>query len=111
MPQLTVEIRTDENGDFSKTDRFNPTGPFALTVSLSATLLSPFATGLWGDLDIEPQQGAPSNRKRAFVAWQSEKVQLGNWRLAGGENVIVVSGKTRPKRAHARLVLQIDATV
>ena len=111
MAKMTVEITTDENGYFSKTVPFNPPGPFALTVHLSATLLSPFATGLWGSLDIDARDGAPSNQQRAFVAWHSEVVRLGAWRLDGGDNVIVVNGKTRPRRANTRLVLQIDATV
>lgn len=111
MPKMTVEIRTDENGYFSKTIAFNPSGPFGLTVSLSATLLSPFATALWGDVDIDAADGNPSNAKRTFVAWQSEEVQLGSWRLDGGDNIIVVHGKTKPRRANARLVLEIDATV
>jgi hypothetical protein len=112
MPKMKVEIKTDANGYFSKTvSPFNPPGPFGLTVRLSATLLSPFATGLWGYLDIDAADGSPSNEKRAFVVWHSEKVELGSWRLDGGGNVIVVNGKTRPKRAHAQLVLEIDAKI
>ena len=72
MPKMTVEIRTDVNGFFSKTVHLNPPGPFGLTVRLSATLLSPFATGLWGSLDIDAQDGNPSNQTRAFVAWHNE---------------------------------------
>jgi hypothetical protein len=45
------------------------------------------------------------------VAWHKEAVQLGSWRLDGGDNVVVVRGITKPKRANARLVLQIDAAV
>jgi hypothetical protein len=111
MPKLTVEIVTDENGYFSKTVPFDPPGPIGLTVRLSATLLAPFATGLWGSLDIDAKDGAPSNQQRPFVAWHSEAVQLGAWRLDAGANIIVVSGKTRPMRANTRLVLEIDATL
>ena len=111
MPKMTVEIRTDENGYFSKTVPFNPPGPFELTVRLTATLLAPFATGLWGSLDIDAKDGKPSNQKRPFVLWHSESVQLGSWRLDGGDNIIVVNGKTKPRRANARLVLEIDASL
>lgn len=111
MPKQTVEIRTDRTGNFSKSVAFNPPGPFSVTVRLSATLLAPFATGLWGELDIDAADGNPSNVKRSFVAWHSEAVQLGSWHLDGGENVIVVNGRTRPARANARLVLEIEATV
>lgn len=111
MPKMTVEIRTDENGYFSKTVPFDPPGPFALTVRLTATLLSPFATGIWGSLDIDARDGAPSNQQRQFVAWHSEAVQLGPWRLDGGDNIIVVRGKTKPTRPNTRLLLEIDAVV
>ena len=111
MSKMRVEIRTDENGYFSKTVPFNPPGPFGLTVRLSATLLSPFATGLWGSLDIDAADGKPSNQRRAFVVWHSETVQLGSWSLDGGDNIIVVTGKTKPRRANARLVLEIEAAM
>ena len=111
MPKMTVEIRTDENGYFGKTVPFNPPGPLGLTVHLSATLLAPFATALWGTLDIDARDGAPTNLRRQFVVWHSETVQLGPWRLDGGDNIIVVNGKTRPPRPNARLVLEIEASV
>jgi hypothetical protein len=111
MPKMTVEIRTDENGYFSKTVQLDPPGPFGFTVSLSATLLAPFATGLWGHVDIDAADGDPSNDRRPFVAWHSEEVQLGSWQLDGGDNIIVVTGKTRPRRPNTRLVLEIDAIV
>jgi hypothetical protein len=111
MPKIRVEIGTDENGYFSRTVPFNPPGPIGLTIHLSATLLSPFATGIWGALDIDARDGAPSNAKRAFVAWHSEAVRLGEWKLDGGDNIIVVTGKTNPRRPNARLLLEIDAAI
>lgn len=107
MPKMTVEVRTDENGYFSKTVPFKPSGP---SVHLSVTLLAPFATGLWGNLDIDVKDGDPANQQRTFVVWHSEAVQLGPWRLDGGEHIIVVTGKTKPSRANARLLLEIEAT-
>lgn len=106
---MTIELTTNANGVFSQTTPFNPPGPFSLTVRLSATLLSPTWTGLWGTLDIDAKDGNPSNQKRAFVAWHSEKVELGSWRLDGGDNVVVVRGITKPKRPNTRLVLKIDS--
>ena len=111
MPKLTVEIRTDEHGYFSRTVPFDPPGPPGLTVRLTATLLAPFGTGLWGSLDIDARDGSPSNRARSFVLWHSEAAELGTWRLDGARNIIVVRGKTRPTRANARLLLEIEATV
>ena len=108
---MTVEIRTDENGYFSKTVRFDPPISLGVTVNLAATLLSPPATGIWGDVDIDAADGTPSNQKRTFVAWHSEPVQLGLWVLDADDNIVVVSGKTKPRRAHTRLVLNIDVTL
>lgn len=110
MPKMTVEIRTDENGYFSKTVPFTPPGSLAATVRLTLTLLSPYATGLWGSVAIDARDGEPSNERQTFVVWHSEAVQLGSWRLDGGDNIIVVTGKTKPARVHARLVLEIDVT-
>ena len=111
MPKMTVEIRTDENGYFSKTVLFDPPASLGPTVCLTVALLSPFATGLWASLAIDAREGEPSDQKQPFVVWHSEAVRLGPWSLDGGENVIVVTGKTKPLRAYARLVLEIDATV
>lgn len=108
MPKLTVEIRTDEHGYFSKTVPFNAPGPAGTAVRLTVTLLSPFATGVWGKIDIDARDAVPLNRERAFVVWHSETAQLGSWRLDGGAHVIVVSGKTNPTRANTPLVLDIE---
>lgn len=107
MPKMTVEVRTDENGYFGKTVSFHPSGPAA---RISVTLLSPYATGVWGTLDIDTKLSDRANQQRAFVVWHSETVQLGSWRLESGENIIVVTGKTKPSRANARLLLEIEAT-
>ena len=111
MAKMTVELSTDENGYFSKTISYNPPGPFGVSVHLSATLLSPSATSVWGNLDIDAKDGKPSNQQRAFVIWHSEEVQLGSWRLDGGDNIVVVNGKTMPRRAHSRLLLEIEASL
>jgi hypothetical protein len=107
---MTLEIRTDENGYFSKTIRFNPPIPLGTTVNIAATLLAPAATGLWGDIDIDAADGAPSNLKRTFVAWHGEPVRLGLWVLDAADNIVVVNGKTRPRRPHTRLVVEIEVT-
>ena len=108
MPKTTVEIRTDENGYFSKTVLFDSLGSPGATACLTVTLLSPFATGVWGSVAIEARDGEPASGTRTFIVWHSETTQLDPWRLDGDENIIVLSGKTKPMRAHARLVLEID---
>ena len=111
MARMSLETTTDENGYFNGTIPFDPPGPPGASVSLTVTLLSPFATAVWGKLDIDARGGPPSNQQRAFVLWHSETVQLGAWRFDDGAYIIVVTGKTRPARAHARLVLEIEAVV
>lgn len=111
MRKMTVEVRTDANGYFGRSIPFDPPGAPGATVELSATLLSPFATALWGEVDVDAKDGAPSNRKRTFALWHSETVQLGSWRLDGAQNIIVVNGKTRPTRANATLVLEIEVAI
>ena len=111
MSKLTLEIRTDENGYCSVTALFAPRGPFPSTASLAIALLSPAATALWGTARIDARDDKPSLDARAFVVWHSETVQLGSWRLDDGEHVIVVTGKTKPLRANARLVLEIDVAM
>ena len=108
MAKLTVEMTTNARGFFTKTVPVNPPGPFSLTVRLTATLKSPFATGLWGSLDIDAKDGNPSNPKRAFVVWQGEATAIGSWKLEGGDNVVVVRGITKPRRPNATLVLEIE---
>ena len=108
MPKLTMEIRTDEHGYFSKTVPFDAPGPAGSAVRLTVTLLSPFATGVWGMLEVDARDAMPSNQRRAFVVWHSEAAQLGSWRLDGGAHIIVVNGKTNPTRANTQLVLEID---
>lgn len=110
MSKMTMEIRTDENGYFSKTLRFNAAGLQGSAVVLSATLTSPAATGIWSDIGIDVADDKSSNPKRAFVAWHHELVVLGSWVLDAEDNIIVVNGKTRPARAYTRLVLEIEVT-
>lgn len=107
MPKMTVDVRTDENGYFCKTVPYNPSGS---SMRMSMTLLSPYATALWGHVGVDAKDGDPANRPRAFVIWHSETVQLGSWHLETGENIIVVTGKTKPKRANTRVLLEIEAT-
>ena len=111
MPKMTVELTTNEHGFFTKTVPINPPGPFKVTVKISATLVSPFATGLWGSLDIDAKDGNPSNPRRSFIVWHKEAVQLGSWKLDGGNNIVVVHGITKPRRRNAKLVLEIDASL
>ena len=109
MPTKDLDIQTDENGHFGQTEVYNPLGWFDLTVELRATLLSPPETTVIGALDIDAADGSPGNPAKPFRASTGEKISLGSWRLDAGDNVIVVSGDTEPKRANTTLAIRLEA--
>ena len=111
MPTITVEVDTDSNGYFQKTVKYNPPGPFNLTVKLAARLLHPEGITVQGDLDIDAADGNPSNQEKSFVVKSGDRVDLGSWRLEGGDNVMVLNGRTQPKQANARLVVEVEASL
>lgn len=111
MPSFTLNIRTDANGYFQKTENYNPPGPFDVTVTLSAKLLAPNATEVRGELDIDPVSGSPGNQKKSFMAKTGVAISLGSWRLDGGDNVFVVSGKTLPPRPNTDLKIELIAAL
>jgi len=111
MPTMKLRLTTDGNGYLHKTERYNPPGPFSLTISLAARLLRPAETRITGDLDIDSADGSPSNNRRGFVIRTGERIALGEWRLDGGDNVIVVRGRTHPARPDTELELELDASL
>lgn len=109
MPTYDLDITTDENGYIHKTKKLNPPGPFGFSVKLTATLTSPAETTIEGSIDIDAIDGSPTNPKRPFVATTGATVDLGSWSVDGGDNVIVLEGKTRPVRAKTKLNVTIRA--
>lgn len=113
MPTTTVRVQvpTDANGYFHKTEKFNPPGPFNLQIELRAALVGPPAARVEGQLDIDGADGSPSNQAKAFVISTGEKANLGTWKLAGGDNIVVVSGRTEPKLPHSMLIVDLEAVI
>ncbi len=109
MPSFDLSLATDENGYFQHTTRFNPPGPFSFDVELSVTLKQPGETRAQGRLDIDPADGGRGNQARDFEVAAGDTASLGNWRLDGGDNVIVLSGRTEPARANSNLEVTVDA--
>jgi hypothetical protein len=109
VTKITVELSTDEHGYFSSTVPVQTQDATGVTLRLSATLLAPFATGMWATMRIDRPDAPPSIDARAFVLWHSEVAQLGAWRLDGGDHLIIISGKTRPTRTRARLLVELGA--
>lgn len=109
MADITLTVKTDANGKFQQTSRFDPPGPFDLRVALSGKLTSPPATRVDGVLDIDAADGTPSNQAKHFRATTGQLVSLGSWDLDGGENIVVLRGRTIPPRANSTLVFELDA--
>ena len=109
MPSFDLNLVTDDNGLFQHTTRFNPPGPFSLNVALSVTLTQPGDPRALGRLDIDPADGGRGNQARDFAVDAGQTRSLGSWRLDGGDNVIVLTGRTKPERANSNLQPTIDA--
>ena len=109
MPSFDFSLATDENGYFQHSSRFNPRGPFSVKVELSVTLKQPADTLALGRLDIDPADGGRGNQARDFAVESGDTTSLGSWRLDGGDNVIVLTGRTEPMRANSNLQATIDA--
>ena len=109
MAEMKLQIDTDANGYFQKTETLNPPGPFNLTVALFATLESPPDTTIDARLDIDARDGNPSNQAKDFRASTGQRVSLGAWRLDGGDNIVVTSGKTTPARPKTTLIVKLEA--
>ncbi len=109
MPTVRIDLETDDNGYLHKTHKYNPPGPFSLSVELSAKIIQPAATTVQGELDIDATDGSPSNQKKAFRVTTGGTCQLGSWRLDGGDNVIVLTGKTIPPQAKTKITFEIEA--
>lgn len=111
MPTTTIRVMTDANGALSRTETFNPPGPFPLTVRIRARLLSPADTTVTGTLDIDAVDGSPQNPAQSFTLPPGQQVSVGEWRLDGGDNRVMVSGQTSPPRPNTEVEIELDATL
>lgn len=111
MPKVQIKVTADANGYFHRSETYNPPGPFPLTVDLAAGLVAPDATTASGTIDIDGSDGDPQNRAKEFVIRTGERFNLGAWKLDGGNNTVVVSGKTLPARANQELTFEIEASL
>ena len=110
MKQI-IKVTTDASGAYTATETVNPPGPFGFTVSLKAVLLSPDATTIAGTLDINGAKGKPTNDTKNFQAQTGQEINLGKWKLAGGDNILRVAGQTTPPRANTDLDIQVIASL
>lgn len=113
MPKFNLEISTDNNGYFNQTTVFDPPGqfPFPLRVNLTVTMNEPVATEVIAVVDIDAEDGNPTNQEKQFVLATGDVVPLGSWRLDGGKNIVVLRGRTMPSRPSTKLMVEIEATL
>jgi hypothetical protein len=111
MPKVQIHVTSDANGYFHRSETFNPAGPFPLTVELTARLLAPDSTTASGSIAIDAVDGDPRNQAKDFAMRTGERFKLGAWRLDGGNNTVVVSGKTTPVRPNQELAFEIEASL
>ena len=101
---LEYSAKTDDNGYFSITETIDP-GPleeFLLgqsdrTVSLSVKLIEPDSIEVYGTIDIDAEDGSPSNAKKEFRVRSNEEKSLGSWDISMRANIVVVHGRTQPR--------------
>ena len=113
MPKInrTFNVTTDANGAFETRQTVNPPGPFGFTVELNAKLIAPAATTISGKLDSDAADGKPRNDARDFTITTGKTVDLGEWELDGGDNIIHLTGQTAPVRAGTELEIEITAEI
>lgn len=101
-------IRTDDHGYYQQTQNFSPPGPFGFTVDIFATLTLPAQGRVQGTLELDGPPGS-SPQSKTFDANSGQKISLGSWYIAHGNNILVVSGQTVPSQANATVTAEIDA--
>ena len=113
MPTFTrkLNIRTDENGSYGREDKFNPPGPFNFTAEVKVKMIAPAETTLTASVDIDAEKGEPQNQSKEFVLTTGEQVDLGQWRISGGNNIFTFKARTSPVRAHTEIEIEVELKV
>ena len=113
MPTITrtLKVRTDAEGRYETSQTFNPPGFWDYNVSASAALLAPADTTISGTISITAANHSTDNPPKDFRISTGETVDLGSWRLDGGDNVIRVTGQTAPARANEIIEIQVTGEV
>ena len=96
-------VQTDGNGYFSISRTIDP-GPLAelllgrrdRTVTFSVKLTEPDGIEVYGTVDVDAEDGSPSNAKKEFRVRSNEEKSLGSWDISMGANIVVVHGRTQP---------------
>ena len=109
MPTMSFSIETDENGFFQKTRTFDSPAPWDMTVNLRAKLLEPIDTCISGSVEIDAADGSVGNQEKNFRMCSGERLKLGQWRIDKSDNIVVVRGRTVPRRPNTSVTVEIKA--
>lgn len=113
MPTIkrTIKVTTDGNGNYSTEEIINPPGFWDYNISATAKLVAPAATTISGTLEITAADGSTSNKSKDFSAATGVEIDLGDWKLDGGDNTIKVFGQTSPARAETRVEIEVTVKI
>lgn len=111
MPEVDLKLKTDSAGAFDERKTYNPPVIFPVTVKISVKLESPPGVKAKVSLDIDAEDGDPTNTEKTFEISTGETVDLGKWMLDGGDNLIVLKGTTNPPKRNAELGVKVIAAL
>lgn len=113
MPTIkrTIKVTTDESGKYSTEEVINPPGFWDYNISATAKLIAPEATTITGTLEITAHDHSTKNPSKDFSAQTGEEIDLGDWKLDGGDNTIKVSGQTSPARPATAVEIEVTVKI
>jgi len=113
MPTITrtIKVKSGADGTFRTEEVINPPGFWNYSIKASATLLTPEDTTIVGRLDITAANGKTVNPPKDFHISTGETGDLGGWKLDGGDNSIIVEGKTEPPRANSEIEIEVTVKI
>ena len=100
---FTCSVTTDAKGNFQASTPVQASKMFSVHVNVQATLISPADTAVSGTFAIAPAAACK------FQGSTNDKVELGKWKVAAGDNTAIATGSTSPVRPNAALTVRFDA--
>ena len=100
---ITCSVTTDAKGNFQASTPVHASKMFSVHVDVQATLISPADTAVSGTFAISPLTACE------FQGSTNEKIELGKWKIAAGNNMAIATGSTNPVRPNMALTVRFDA--
>lgn len=108
MPSLDLKLTTDANGDIKDKTLFDPLGWLHLDVTLTATLLPPEGAEPKVLLDIVAVTEGTDSEPKSFTISGASEVNLGDWKIDAGDNVVVLRGRSEPAIAGVVVMVHVE---